>query len=147
MADATAYSSVDVRDGSLRLELESDLKGLVSGDSTAISHLIDLNISLFSRLDEMETNYKLSVGARQASEERLGFLMREMVSLRHENSVLEGRLAAVDDSTCQLNLRIEGLLEAENENIKDSVATCLSRSGIACTIEDIDYANRVGRYR
>lgn len=149
MADSSqqAYTSPNISENSLRFDIENDLKGLVRGETDAISHLVDLNMSLFNKLSETELNFKSALEAIHATEERLGSLTREMDNLRYENGLLTSKLAEVDDSTRQLNLRVEGLLETANENIKDNVANCLSRSGYTCTANDLDYAKRIGKYR
>lgn len=141
------YNGVSLDETSLRSNIEADMKGLLEGDPTALNHVIDLNMSLFRKITELESSYKSSLDAFQASEERIGFLMREVDTLKYENGLLVSKLATVDDSTRSSNLRIEGLLEAKNENIKETIASCLSRSGITCLAEDIDYAKRVGWYR
>lgn len=146
-AGLLAYTSTQLSESSMRSDIESDLKGLLQADPTAISHIIDLNMVLFKRMAEIESSYKLAINDIHACEERIGSLTREMDHLRLENSLLTHKLAEVDDSTRQLNLRVEGLLESNNENLKESVAGCLSRSGITCTTTDIDYAKRMGRYR
>lgn len=141
------YSGASLDDSTLRLNIEADLKGLLEGDTAALIHVVDLNMSLCGRINELEANYKSSLDSLQASEERIGFLMRKVDTLKHDNGQLISKLALVDDSTRSTNLRVEGLLESENENIKDSIASCLSRSGIVCQVGDIDYAKRMGRYR
>lgn len=141
------YSGASFDESTLRSNIEADMKGLLEGDPSALIHIVDLNMSLCGRINELEANYKSSLDSLQVSEERIGFLMREIDTLKHDNGQLISKLALVDDSTRSSNLRIEGLLEAENENIKESIASCLSRSGIMCQVEDIDYAKRMGRYR
>lgn len=147
MATATGHDTGELTESSLKLDVETDLKGLHQGDLTAISHIVDLNMSLIRRITELESNYESVLSAAHACEERLGSVTREMDNLKYENSLLSNKLAEVDNSTRQTNLRVEGLLENENENIKENVASCLSRSGIICTVSDIDYAKRLGKYR
>lgn len=132
---------------SLRSSLVTDIKGPFNGETSAFDHFVELNMCLFNKISDLESNYKLSLVALQANKERIGHLSCEVDSLKHENDLLTFKLALVDDSTRSSNLRIEGLLEANNKVIKESVAACLSKSGVTCQVEDIDYAKCMGRYR
>lgn len=143
--DTAAETALD--DSSLRANIESDIQGLLDRDKTAFIRFVDLNMSLFTKVSELETSHKMALDALQTSEGRIGLLTREVEALKFENGFLVSQLAMVDDSTRSNNLRVEGLLEANNENIKETIAACLSRSGIICRADDIDYARRLGRYR
>lgn len=41
--------------------------------------------------------------------------------LKHENDMLTLKIASVDDSTRAMNLRVEGVPESQNENIKKEI--------------------------
>lgn len=111
MADDLVSSASEVAETSLKLDIETDLKGLVQGESVAISHIVELNMSLITRITELESNYESAINAAHPCEERLGCITREMENLKYENCLSSSKLAEVDNSTCQMNLRVEGLLE------------------------------------
>lgn len=67
--------------------------------------------------------------------------------MEHENGLLLLKIAMVDDTTRLLNLRVDGVEETQNENLKQTIADCLSKSGVTCNVGDIDYARRQGKYK
>lgn len=93
------YTDSSISENSLRLDIESDLKGLAKGEQVSISHLVDLNMTLFNRLGEVESNFRCALDAIHALEERLDSLARDVKNLEYENSLLTFKLAEVDDST------------------------------------------------
>lgn len=44
-------------------------------------------------------------------------------------------------------LRLEGLSEELNNNLPLNVANSLSKTGVTCTVADLDYVRRVGKYK
>lgn len=69
----------------------------------------------------------------------------EIQYLQGENADLNFKLAQVEDKS--KNLRIEGLCEGQNDALVQSVVSVFTRTGIACSETDIDYARRVGKYQ
>lgn len=67
--------------------------------------------------------------------------------MQQENTLIKQQVALVDDASRILSLRVEGLLENNGENLITYVASTLSRTGISCSIDDIDYVKRVGRHK
>lgn len=83
----------------------------------------------------------------QTRDGKIDMLLQEVNMLKCENEMLELQIALVDDSTRVMKLRVEGLTESQNENLKQEVANCLSKSGVTCTVGDIDFARRIGKFR
>lgn len=74
-------------------------------------------------------------------------LEQELTYIRQENTLLKQQLALTEDATRTLFLRVEGLFEKSGENLLTYVASTLSWTGISCSIDDLDYVKRIGRYR
>lgn len=78
---------------------------------------------------------------------RLRFLEREIEFLNYENSQLKSQIAANEDATRYMNLRIEGLSENNNSNLMNQAAKAMAKTGVQCHASDLDLARRIGKFR
>lgn len=70
-----------------------------------------------------------------------------MSYLATENETLRYNLALTQDATRTMYLRMEGLNEDQNGNLPLNVANILSKTGVTCTVTDIDFVKRVGKLK
>lgn len=132
----------------LKLRIESDLKGSISGDKQSFVNFVDLNTYFFRKLKVLETQiYTLMEKQNHSLLPRISELERELQLVMHENSTLKQHIALVEDATKIMYLRIEGLPENHEENLILYVATTLSKTGVSCTADDIDFVRRIGKHR
>lgn len=124
----------------------ADFENLLKGDKAAIQSLVDLNMTLVNKMYSLDTNTKTLASQIQPALDRLAIAESEINFLRHENCLLRQQIALNEDATKTSFLRIEGLQEANNENLVNRVASTLSNTGIQCLSSDIDYVKRIGQY-
>lgn len=79
-------------------------------------------------------------GRIRALETELNFMNSEYASLKHD-------LSTTHDAARTMYLRLEGLGEEANNNLPQQVATSLSKTGIQCNTNDLDYVKRLGKYK
>lgn len=144
---ADIYRKVPVSVSSLRSTIETDWNDFVSGSDRGYAPIIDMTMALFERVNDLESAFSKLLADHNQRGERMDSLFHEIDFLRYENGILSLKLATVEDTTKLMNLRIEGIGEAQNENLKQTVADCLSKSGVTCNIVDIDYAKRLGKFK
>lgn len=145
MADSSPYKSSLVDLSVLKGAIETDMTEFVAGSEQGVKSLIEMNLTLFERLNTLENNQSRLCSLLETRDGKIDRLLQELNVLKYENDALSLKIATVDDSTRIMNLRIEGLVESQNENIKQATANCLSRSGVTCSIADIDFARRIGK--
>lgn len=129
----------------LKQIVKSDFSNLIKGDPKALSNIVELNLFLLSKVEEYEARI-ISIETSSYAK-RISNLEYEFNLLNEENVLLKQKLAQTEDATRLLYLRLEGLQEAKNENIINNVATTLSRTGIQCNANDIDFARRIGKFK
>lgn len=124
-------------------ELQADFTNLSQGDGPAICKLTNLNLFFLDKLTHLENliSQRLLTDFRK----RLDNLERETGFLKRENADLKQKLAQVEDSTKILYLRLEGLAEDDQTDLLTMVANTLSKTGIHCTIADLDSVHRIGK--
>lgn len=130
-----------------REAMSTDFKNMLDGDEAAIQSLVDLNMTLINKMNSLDTESKSLAKQIQPALDRLAIAESEINYLLHENCLLRQHIALNEDATKTSFLRIEGLQEANNENLTNRVANTLSNTGIQCQPSDIDYVKRVGQYR
>lgn len=145
MADVSPYRSPYVDLAVLKSAIYSDLNEFVAGSEHGLNILVEMNLALFERLNTLENDHSRICSMLQARDGKIDLLHQELDLLKHENDMLALKIASVDDSTRAMNLRVEGVPELQNENIKKVIADCLSKSGVSCTVGDIDFARRLGK--
>lgn len=145
MADSSPYKSSLVDLSVLKGAIETDMTEFVAGSEQGVKSLIEMNLTLFERLNTLENNQSRLCSLLETRDGKIDRLLQELNVLKYENDALSLKIATVDDSTRIMNLRIEGLVESQNENIKQATADSLSRSGVTCSIADIDFARRIGK--
>lgn len=123
----------------------------MSGDAIAqrgaIRNLVELNITLFSKIEALEIESRTITQKFHPTFDRLAGAESEINNLKRENQQLKYKLAAIEDATKTLYLRIEGIPEKNNENLVDKIAETLSLTGVQCLPTDIDHAYRLGKYK
>lgn len=141
------YREVELLSSSLSVAIQSDLSGLLAGDTQALKNLVDMNLLLFEKIVALESGAKISLMSQQKIQNRAHQLERENSYLRQEFADLEFKMATIEDLTKRMNLRIEGLPEEQNEVLKTMVSTYFAKTGVVCQPTDIDFASRVGKFK
>lgn len=144
---AEAYTSLLTDHSLLKGVIESDLRDFISGSERGLASLVDMNMALFQRLKALEMEHFNLMNEFAARGRKIDGLCHQINAVEHENGLLLLKIAMVDDTTRLLNLRVDGVEETQNENIKQTIADCLSKSGVTCNVGDIDYARRQGKYK
>lgn len=124
-----------------------DYENLMRGDHTAIRNLVELNLTLFSKIEALEIETRAINKQFQPTLDRLADVESELNNLKHENQQLKFKLASTEDATKSLFLRIDGLSELNNENLVERVASTFSLTGVQCNALDIDHVHRIGRFK
>lgn len=131
----------------IRARLTKDLSDLITGDKAALQNLVDLNLFLLneyrmlkSSITDLEDELKSNCAITHDLERELSFI-------KQENVLLKNQIALTEDATRTLFLRVEGLYEQNGENLITYIASTLSRTGIYCSIDDIDYVKRIGKFK
>lgn len=132
----------------LKSRIESDLKGSIAGDIQSLNNFVELNTYFFRKLKVLETQiFTLSEKQNHSLLPRISELERQLQMVTSENISLKQHLALVEDSTKIMYLRVEGLSEIHDQNLILYVATTLSKTGVSCTADDLDYVRRIGKQR
>lgn len=126
-------------------DLFSNFQKLISGDQNALNTVTDQLIYFFEKTAYLDGlfNQRLLTDFRK----RFNMLEREIQFLNQENTDLRQRLAETEDATKSLLLRLDGLPENDQMNLFTYVANTLSRTGVICTEEDIDFVRRLGKHK
>lgn len=125
--------------------LSKDFSGLHTGDKTATQNIVDLNLHLLSKVRHFDNSIDDLVAEQKLACTRIRGLERDLAYLNQENIFLRQQLALTEDATGILFLRVEGLFEKNGENLITYVASTLSRTGILCSIDDLDYVKCIGK--
>lgn len=147
MATTGPYRSPGVDLTVLKETISSDINEFIAGSELGLNRLIEMNLALFERVKALENDLERVCSLLQARNGKIDLLHQELDLLKHENDMLVLKIASVDDSTRATNLRVEGVVESQNENLKKEIAECLSKSGVTCNVGDIDFARRIGKYK
>lgn len=131
----------------IRTVLNKDLYGLQNGDPQSCKNIVDLNLYFLKTIHTQEAKIARLESDSKPVQAQFRELERLVSLLTHENQLLKQQIALVEDASKILSLRIEGLQERSGENLVTYVASTLSRTGVSCTYEDIDYAKRIGKYK
>lgn len=131
----------------IRTVLTKDLKGLQTGDPQACSNIVELNLYLLRTVHVQEAKIARLESDAKPVQTQFRELERLISLLTHENRLLKQQIALVEDASKILTLRVEGLQERSGENLVTYVASTLSRTGVSCSYDDIDYAKRIGKYK
>lgn len=125
----------------------SDFSNLSKGDrdGSAATNLADMYAYLYQAIKSLET--KITSDDPENTDTRLNNLEREIGYLNYENCQLKLYLASIEDATKFMNLRIEGMIENNNNNLLNQAAKILSKTGVQCHPSDLDYARRIGKFR
>lgn len=146
--NAKPFVSTEPAPDNLKLQIESDLKGSINGDKQSVLNFVDLNTYLFRKVKVLETQiYTLMEKQNHSLLPRISELERELQLVTQENCTLKQQIALVEDATKIMYLRVEGLPENHEENLILYVATTLSKLGVSCTADDIDFVRRFGKHR
>lgn len=127
--------------------IHSDLSGMVSGDTHATQSMVDLFIMLFNKIEAHEIEVENTAQIILESNQRLTALETELKYVKNENEMLRHQLAITEDATHTMYLRLEGLSEGLNNNLPLNVANCLSKTGVSCTVNDLDHVKRIGKFK
>lgn len=109
-----------------------DYENLIRGDHSAIKNLVELNLTLFSKIEALEIESRTISKQLQPTLDRLAEVESELNNLKHENHQLKFKIATTEDATKTLFLRLDGLPELNNENLLERVASTLSQTGVQC---------------
>lgn len=130
---------------SLRDAIERDYIEMVQGNATVVQNMVDLHMFLFDRMKQFENTNSVNSDLLRQATNKIGSLSHEVRSLNYENSLLNHKLASIEDATRSMYLRVDGIKGVENENLKQKVAKTLSRTGVNCTQNDLDFVRRLGK--
>lgn len=125
----------------------NDLTNLISGDTDAIQSVVDLFITLFNKIQAHEIEAENTAQIILETNQKLAAIDTELRYTKNENETMRHKLSLTDDATRTMYLRLEGLSEENNANLPLKVANSLSKTGVTCTVTDIDYVRRVGKYK
>lgn len=131
----------------IKSRLSKDFASLPTGDKTALENIVDLNVYLLNKIKSLDLVNGDLISELKTAQSNLDDLSRELAFLAQENVQLKQQIALTEDSTRILFLRVEGLFENNGENLITNVASTLSRTGIACSVDDIDYVKRIGKHK
>lgn len=131
----------------IKAQITKDFIGLTTGDRTALENIVDLNLYLLSKVRSLESDSKDFTSQLSDAQIKIRELERELSYLNYDNNLLKQQIALTEDATRILFLRVEGLYEKNGENLVTYVASTLSRTGISCSVEDIDYVKRIGKFK
>lgn len=131
--------------------IHSDYTNLLQGNPDeqrqSIRNIVELNITLFSKIEALEIETRTIIQKFRPTFDRLADVECELNNLKHENLLLKHKIAAAKDATKMLYLRIEGISEQKNEKLIERVASTLSLTGVKCLATDIDHVYRLGRFK
>lgn len=143
----------DVRQGRIN-NISQDLTDFLNGNRIALNNLVDLHTTVFDRIEELESRVEaqnLLIGKKDlvhdAMAERIRVLERQVQLLEFDITMLNGYMAQNEDATKSLFLKLEGVGEENNNSLLAHTVEILSRTGVTCTDEEIDYVRRIGKYR
>lgn len=131
----------------IRSLLIKDLKGLSNTDSDSCHNIADLSLYLLKSIHMQEAKIARLESDARPVQSQIRDLEHQISLLTHENLLLRQQIALVEDASRILTLRVEGLQEKTGENLITYVASTLSRTGVSCSYEDIDYAKRIGKFK
>lgn len=131
----------------IKARLTKDYSNLLTGDRTAIQNIVDLNIFLLNKCQIFKDTACDLADELNSLRAKTHELDRELSFMRQENILLKNQIALTEDATRTLFLRVEGLHEKNGENLMTYVASTLSRTGISCSYDDLDYARRIGKFK
>lgn len=131
----------------IRARLSKDFNGLTSGDETSIQNIVALNLYLLGKTKFFENTSSDLIAELKSVHKKTQELDRELRFIKQENLLLKQQIALREDATRILYLRVEGLFEQNGENLLTYVASTLSRTGISCSTDDIDYDKRLGKHK
>lgn len=155
MADTRSHVSLDPQappflsnpSEDLRSGLTKDLEGFLKGDPQALTNIVDLNLYYLKMIHPYEAKIARLECDTHPVQAQIRNRERELILANHENRLLKQQIALVEDASKILSLRIAGLHKRSGENLVTYVASTLSRTGVSCSYEDIDYAKRIGKYK
>lgn len=127
--------------------IHNDIVNMLAGDRVAIQSMVDLNMTLFNKIEALEIAHKNVLDSIHPIVDRLSICESELKYQKHENDLLRHKIATTEDATKTMYLRLEGLSEQHNSNLPHHVALCLSKTGVVCNTSDIDYVKRIGKYK
>lgn len=127
--------------------IHNDLMNMVAGDSVATQSVVDLNMTLFNKLEALEIEHKNLLDSFRPIVDRLSHCEKELFFLKNENHLLQQKVALTEDISKTMYLRLEGLSEQYNNNLPQQVAICLSKTGVQCSTQDFDHVKRIGKYK
>lgn len=125
----------------------TDLSNMVAGDGNATQSMVDLFLMLFNKIEAYEIESENTAQIFLDTNKKLAFLELEMKYLKNENDMLRNQLAHTDDASRTMYLRLEGLSENLNNNLPLHVANSLSKTGVSCTVNDLDHVKRIGKFK
>lgn len=131
----------------IRSILIRDLKGLSNSDLQSCNNFADLSLYLLKTLHIHDAKIARLESDTRPVQSQIRDLEQMITLLTHENRLLKQQIALVEDASKILSLRVEGLQEKSGENLITYVASTLSRTGVSCSYEDIDYAKRIGKFK
>lgn len=146
-AYGTKYRDMHPMSTSIAACIENDFSDFLRGDSTALKNLVDMNVYLYERVLALENKAMISTTGFQQLQAKANALERENHYFKNEQSVLNFKIASLEDVTKRMNLRVEGVPEAANESLRATISDYLSKTGVTCLPGDIDFVRRIGKYR
>lgn len=127
--------------------IHNDLSNMLTGDRNELQSMVDFYMTMMNKIESLEIEARNSFRTSEPILERLNLMEIEIQYLQNENSDLRFKLAQVEDTSKNMYLRIEGLSEGQKASLIKQVVSIFSRTGIACSETDVDYARRVGKYQ
>lgn len=131
----------------VRARLSKDYANLITGEKSAIQNLVDLNLFILDKYRSLDLAAHDLMADVKTANAKIHDLEREISFMKQENLLLKNQIALTEDATRTLFLRVEGLHEKNGENLLTYVASTLSRTGISCSADDIDYVKRIGKFK
>lgn len=140
-ANTAAYNSIN---SDLIL---NDLVGMTAGDRDAYKNIVDLFLMLNSKIVAQQIELENLVLENNAAQAKVKLVERELSYIAIENEILNHKIAMMQDMARTMYLCLEGLKEKSNSNLPLHVANTLSKTGVTCTVADLDYVKRIGKYK
>lgn len=125
----------------------TDLTNMIAGDKESYRNIADLFLLLNTKIEAQQIEIESVATAYSVAHARIKTVETELNYLASENESLRYQIAQTQDATRTMYLRLEGLDENLNDNLPLNVANTLCKTGVTCTIADIDFVRQVGKYK
>lgn len=125
----------------------ADLNHMPSGDKNALQSIVDLFMMLYNKGEAHEIEVKNETSENEFLSGRVRALETELHFMKDDYDSLKQQISDTHDVARSMYLRLEGLGEEANSNLPKQVADGLSKTGVQCNVNDLDYVKRLGKYK